>query len=408
MTTDFRALCAELSDALRNAIRVVYHEDGTQHISTAMPILRRARAALADGPAVPEGREPASVTGQPSDKRPTVMEIIELSSEIEAAGLGQVDFARAVLARWGKPTPVPPADEELTRLWFETDGRAVLGAKEYARAVLARWGNPAPVPPADVSQLSDGYHTFAELYEHRYSLMLALMRALPRICWFSRRHADGELPFGSDDWFIVGAELPGAPITYHLPAALYSLAQKTGALELPAGRPWDGHSAADVVHRLRDWAIAPTPPADGEVAELMEGLRLISDGMSAIGHDSDSWFVARAAELLERLASPACVVLKPSPELIEAFKDALPGRIEPLLEECHPTPVPVAERLPGPEDYAPWPQLSDNSGWCWMSRTIHGFYGSFAIWEQVSVVPTCREVYTHWLPAHALPVPEVK
>ena len=53
MTTDFRALCAELSDALRNAIRVVYHEDGTQHISTAMPILRRARAALANEPAVP-------------------------------------------------------------------------------------------------------------------------------------------------------------------------------------------------------------------------------------------------------------------------------------------------------------------------------------------------------------------
>ena len=46
----------------------------------------------------------------------------------------------------------------------------------------------------------------------------------------------------------------------------------------------------------------PAPqPADGEVVELVEGLRLISDGMNAIGHESDSWFVARAATLLERL-----------------------------------------------------------------------------------------------------------
>ena len=62
---------------------------------------RLTRAALADEPAA---GEPASVIGEPIDKRPTVMEIVELSSEIEAAGLGQVDFARAVLARWGNPT----------------------------------------------------------------------------------------------------------------------------------------------------------------------------------------------------------------------------------------------------------------------------------------------------------------
>jgi hypothetical protein len=34
-------------------------------------------------------------------KPPTVMEIIKLSTEIDEAGLGLVDFARAVLERWG-------------------------------------------------------------------------------------------------------------------------------------------------------------------------------------------------------------------------------------------------------------------------------------------------------------------
>ena len=48
--------------------------------------LDRARAALAE----------------PVAKEPTVMELVELSTEIEEQGLGQIDFARAVLARWGQ------------------------------------------------------------------------------------------------------------------------------------------------------------------------------------------------------------------------------------------------------------------------------------------------------------------
>ena len=53
--------------------------------------------ALADEPAVP-----------------TVMEIVELADEIEAAGLGQVDLVRAALARWGNPAPQPvPVSERL-------------------------------------------------------------------------------------------------------------------------------------------------------------------------------------------------------------------------------------------------------------------------------------------------------
>lgn len=48
--TDFRALCAELVDALDNAIRVIHHEDGTLHISAAEPVLDRARAALGGAP----------------------------------------------------------------------------------------------------------------------------------------------------------------------------------------------------------------------------------------------------------------------------------------------------------------------------------------------------------------------
>jgi len=54
--TDFRALCAELHAAFNTYAVDMKHHD----------LLERARALLAeaDGPAVPDGREPASVTEQ--------------------------------------------------------------------------------------------------------------------------------------------------------------------------------------------------------------------------------------------------------------------------------------------------------------------------------------------------------
>lgn len=85
---DFRALCAELLEALENAIRVVYHEDGTKHISTADPVIAKADAALA----------------QPEPVAPMVMEIIALADEIEEEELGQVDLVRRALYRWGHHT----------------------------------------------------------------------------------------------------------------------------------------------------------------------------------------------------------------------------------------------------------------------------------------------------------------
>ena len=47
MTADYRALCAELLDALENAIGVIYGEGGTKHISTADAVITKADAALA-------------------------------------------------------------------------------------------------------------------------------------------------------------------------------------------------------------------------------------------------------------------------------------------------------------------------------------------------------------------------
>lgn len=46
VATDYRAMCAELVDALENARRIIDGADGTLHINTAEFVLRRARALL--------------------------------------------------------------------------------------------------------------------------------------------------------------------------------------------------------------------------------------------------------------------------------------------------------------------------------------------------------------------------
>jgi hypothetical protein len=104
-----------------------------------------------------------------------------------------------------------------------------------------------------MGEVSDGYHTFDELYEHRHSLFLALMRCLPYCSWLSRWHDDGTF---SEGVFICGIDLPcaGGTVTYHLPERLWATAVATGAKKLERAPKWDGHTSDDVVSRLIHFA----------------------------------------------------------------------------------------------------------------------------------------------------------
>ncbi len=186
---------------------------------------------------------------------------------VEFFALPEIEYPAGPADHSRGATEMVATDEELIETFY-VGARGALATPGF-RAVynLGRQHSAQSRQEEDPSQLSDGYHTFAELYEHRHALFLALMRAMPQHCWFSLRHADGERCFGGDDWFIAGAELPGgSSVTYHLPADLYLLARATGASRLDLGRPWDGHTASDVVSRLMEWAsqprqeVEPTPP----------------------------------------------------------------------------------------------------------------------------------------------------
>jgi hypothetical protein len=122
----------------------------------------------------------------------------------------------------------------------------------------------------DMNQVSDGYHTFGELYEHRCLLFIlaAKLDVFGSInmehhyehsedCrWYrSSMHHDGS---SYDGWFIMGFDhsisadggvgMAEKQISYHLPIKLWGLTDFCKTME--RAPEWDGHTSKDVCDRL--------------------------------------------------------------------------------------------------------------------------------------------------------------
>lgn len=114
------------------------------------------------------------------------------------------------------------------------------------------------MPTADVEKISDGYHTFADLYEQRLILSAALAKNNPH-AWKSKRHEDGSIPFGGG-WFIMGFDTDEGCYTYHYELKDWDLFQ---CKELGKGKPWDGHTSKDVRRLLSISATDVAPVRHG-------------------------------------------------------------------------------------------------------------------------------------------------
>ena len=121
------------------------------------------------------------------------------------------------------------------------NGDVVVTVGEVANPDRGISGNSAwkVIPSSELQNMSDGYHTFKELYDHRIMLFLALMRMAADAgleCGWSRKHSDGELCFGGG-WVIGWVAMPnGKQARYHME----DTRPLPPMLEKPLGLPWNG------------------------------------------------------------------------------------------------------------------------------------------------------------------------
>lgn len=115
----------------------------------------------------------------------------------------------------------------------------------YLQSQLTKSNNKIEKMEKDLKSgdLSDGYHTFNDLYYQRCILFATIVNQNKDISWKSKRHEDGQKCFNSDNWFIVGIDTPKGSYTYHYEAKYWDLFD---CIELENGKHWDGHTERDV------------------------------------------------------------------------------------------------------------------------------------------------------------------
>lgn len=103
------------------------------------------------------------------------------------------------------------------------------------------------IPDSGIGDISDGYHTFNELYHHRAVLFSVICNSMPDKAWKSKLHDIGDM---FDGMFIVGIETPNGQATYHYDIAPYWDMFKVKEFE--KAPKWDGHTPADAIKRITD------------------------------------------------------------------------------------------------------------------------------------------------------------
>ena len=104
--------------------------------------------------------------------------------------------------------------------------------------------DPEDAAEKDTGSVSDGYHTFDELYAHRSSLFAVLCSLLKDRSWKSRLHSDGTM---FDGMFVAGVDTPDGQATYHCEDAWWG---SFDCPELERAPEFDWHTPEDVLERL--------------------------------------------------------------------------------------------------------------------------------------------------------------
>ena len=170
---------------------------------------------------------------------------------------------------------------------------------------------------SEIDDLSDGFHTFRQLYYQRMMLFAVIVKQNKKKAWKSLRHEDGELCFGGG-WFIVGIDTPKGSYTYHYENKYFDLFD---CEILDYGKHWDGHTEKDVTRLLS--------LQDG--ADINVGRKNLIDRRQAVD-------VIRAMQTYKLFAGDDLILVDKAGVMTELM----------MLPSAQPKQewIPVSERLP--------------------------------------------------------------
>jgi hypothetical protein len=126
-------------------------------------------------------------------------------------------------------------------------------AKRKDRIYLPN-GEPIELISGESKDVSDGSHTFYDLYEHRTALFLLVIAYNRKNSWWS--HKDNNCEYCSP-FILCGLILPKnkLEISYHLDNSYIPLLESLGVKQLPIAPKYDGHSSQDTYDRLINEAL---------------------------------------------------------------------------------------------------------------------------------------------------------
>ena len=122
-----------------------------------------------------------------------------------------------------------------------------------------RW---VPSDGIKTDEITDGYHTFGELYAHQRALTAVLASAAAETgdSWRSKEHHPDDGPMFEGGYFVVGIELPTGTIRYHF--YLKHWDDFAAVPELEHAPKWDGAAPEDTVIRCLELARMVAGSAD--------------------------------------------------------------------------------------------------------------------------------------------------
>lgn len=100
--------------------------------------------------------------------------------------------------------------------------------------------------PKNTDEISDGFHSFEQLYYQRMILFSVIVKQNKNKSWKSWKHDNGELCFHGD-CFVVGIDTPQGQYTYHYFKEYWNVFD---CKVLDHAPKWDGHTEKDVTRLL--------------------------------------------------------------------------------------------------------------------------------------------------------------